>query len=116
MTPARQLIPIIPVLIYYGIYFLSSNSFIKTKIFKLIAVLSFFVSWLLLVVPPLRYAASKDKLYAFASMHAPHWLVWFLPPFRDNLLVGIIQSIIYLLIIIFIYMKYSSKEKNKHKI
>lgn len=106
MTPARQLIPIVPVLIFYGIHFLNSTSFIKTRLFRAMAVFSFFVSWLLTTVPPLRYAASKDKIYAFFSIHAPRWLLWIFPPFRDSIMAGAIISAIYIMAIAALYFHY----------
>jgi hypothetical protein len=113
MTPARQLIPVLPALIFYGAYFMDSTSFVKTRAFKVIAALSFFVSWLLAVVPPLRYAASKDKIYSFISARAPGQLLWILPPFRDNVTAGLAVSGVYVLVIAAAYFTYTRVETKK---
>jgi hypothetical protein len=110
MTPARQLIPVLPAFIFYGAYFMDSTAFIKTRFFKAMAVLSFFVSWLLAVVPPLRYASSKDKIYSFISAHVPGQLLWVLPPFRDNIAAGLAVSGVYILVIAAAYFVYAGQE------
>jgi len=111
MTPARQLLPIIPVFIYYAAYFLESADFIKTGFFKILAAASFFISWLLAVVPPLRYGASKFKIYDFISRHAPRRITWLLPPFCDNTTAGLVIASVYLAAIITAYYFYVSKGK-----
>jgi hypothetical protein len=111
MTPARQLLPVIFVFIFYAVYFLDSTVFIKTKFFKVLLIISFFVSWLLTAVPSLRYGASKDKIYNFLSSHAPRQLFWVVPPFRDNITAGTAESLIYLAIIIISYYYILNKRK-----
>jgi hypothetical protein len=111
MTPARQLMPAVPALIFYGAYFLQHSLLVRTRIFKGLAFLSFFVSWLLMSIPPLRYAASKDKIYGFISAHAPKWALWFFPAFRDNIPAAIIESIICIIIISILFYFYAPKDE-----
>jgi hypothetical protein len=112
MTPARQLIPIIAVIIFYAVYFFDSTLFIRTGYFKILAIFSFFISWLLTVIPSLRYGASKDKIYDFLSQHLPRIFFWILPPFRDNITAGIVESLFYLVVIMASYW-YLMRKNNK---
>lgn len=111
ITPARQMIPILPVFAIYGVYFIQQSGFIKTKFFKIISWYSLIVSYMLMVFPVLRYIASKEKIYPFLDRHN---LLWFLPNFYDNIGLKHMITVVYFIAIILLFFKYAPKEKNEN--
>lgn len=113
MTPGRQLIPVIPIFVFYAAYFIESLNFLKTRLFKFLFTASLLFSWLLAVFPPLRYGASKNKIYAFITARAPEQLLWFFPPFTESTAAGMAVSAVYIAIIITGYYYYAGSSNTK---
>ncbi len=111
MTPARQMIPILPIAAFYGVYFMREVSFEKTRLFKVMAACAVFISCVLMAFPPIRYAASRDKIYAFLESRGADFL-WFAPSFREIFDFSHLIIIPYIIIIITLYFVYT-KRKNK---
>jgi len=104
MTPARQLIPIIPFFIFSAAYFASHTNVIRAYFFKLIIAASLLASWMMACLPPLRYYASKEKIYFFSHAKLGKQALWLLPPFMENTAAGFTVSLIYLLILSAVYL------------
>ena len=103
MTPARQIIPLIPLLILFAAYFIDSINIIKTKLFNFLFFLSVLTAWLLNSFPLLRYSMSKDKIYVALKKIFPDWILFIIPAFRENLFLASITSCIFISIIILCY-------------
>ncbi len=110
MTPARQLIPVLPVFIYYTAYFLERTEFIKTKIFKILISFSFFISYFLMIIPAIRYFSGKEKIYAVLQNSFFKKILYFFPSFYDNIIYNYFLVIIYFTIIILLFLKLNSKK------
>ncbi len=111
ITPARQMIPILPIAAFYGVYFMREVSFEKTRLFKVMAACAAFISCILMAFPPIRYAASRDKIYAFLESRGAEFL-WLAPSFRETFDFSHLIIIPYIIIIITLYFVYT-KRKNK---
>lgn len=109
MTPARQLIPLVPALVYYAAYFCENLAFARSRIFRALLGLSLIISWLLAAAPVLRYEASKMKIYAFLSHKIPAVMLWLLPPFRENTAAGLAVSGLYAALMAWMYAYALSK-------
>jgi len=103
MTPARQMTPVIPVFALLGAYFFEHSSFIRTKLFKPLFVISLGISWMLAAFPLLRYGSSKDKIYAAMSKVVPAELFWVLPPFTENTAIGFSVALFYAVLMVLAY-------------
>jgi len=102
MTPARQMIPLLPAWAFYMAYFMKETSFNETKLFKWTAFISVFIAYLLMVFPVLRYASSKHKIYSlFESFNIP----WLIPSFTGT------SSFSYLIIILYYARRGIIREK-----
>jgi len=110
MTPARQLIPAVFVFAVYTAFFDLKYGLADKKIFKLAAVYSLIVSYILFCMPFLRYAATKDKIAAYAAAHSLN-LGWFFPDFHDN--ITFIHMVFIVLTVVFTAaaVKYAKKGK-----
>jgi len=84
MAPARQMIPAACVWAVYAAVFISDAAIKQGKIISVLAVFSVAVSAVLSAFPFLRYAASKDKIYAVIAQKAGY-LLWLFPSYRDKI-------------------------------
>lgn len=84
MAPARQLIPAACVWAVYAAVFISKNNLQKNNTVKITVLFSVFFSAILSILPFLRYAASKDKIYSLISTKAGY-LLWLFPTYRDKI-------------------------------
>jgi hypothetical protein len=107
MTPARQLIPVIPALVIAAAYFIENTGFIKTGLFKFLASISVFISFLLMVLPVFRYGSGKEKIYAVISAKAPA-LMWIFPSFSAIITPVYFMTAVYVLIITVLFFRYKS--------
>lgn len=110
MTPARQLIPVLPVFAFYTAYFLNKSEFIKTKFFKILISLSFIISYILMIIPAIRYLSGKEKIYSALQTSLLKNILWFLPSFYDNMFKNYLIVLFYLLIIILLFLKFNPEK------
>ena len=107
MTPARQMVPIVLVWGFYAAYFLQETDFLKTRLFKAAAGISVFISYMLMVVPALRYTSAKEKVYTLFSKSQFNFL-WLFPSFRDTISIAQITIVLlYVAVIIGLFFRYS---------
>jgi hypothetical protein len=102
MTPARQLIPIIPSLAITAAYYLEKTGLIRDRLIKLAAAISVFISFVLMVLPVIRYGSGKEKIYAVISSKFPA-LMWIFPTFSDIITPVYFVTAAYTLIIIIVF-------------
>lgn len=102
MTPARQLIPIIPSLAIAAAYYLEKTGLIRDRLIKFAAVISVFISFVLMVLPVIRYGSGKEKIYAIISSKFPA-LMWIFPTFNDIITPVYFVTAAYTLIIIIVF-------------
>ncbi len=111
MTPARQLIPVLPVFAFYVAYFLEKTEFIKTIFFKILITFSFFITYILMIVPAIRYLSGKEKIYEILQKTILAKLLWFFPSFYDNIIQNYFIVTFYIIIILLFLIFYLKKEK-----
>jgi hypothetical protein len=111
MTPARQLIPVLPVFVFYISFFLENTQFIKTKLFKMLFIISIFWAYIFMIVPAIRYLSGKEKIYPIFIKTKVKFLLWFLPSFYDKINFNHYLTFFYLIIIILLYFKYKPGKK-----
>ncbi|MCX8093961.1 MAG: hypothetical protein N3E50_07355 [Candidatus Goldbacteria bacterium] len=116
MTPARQLVPVIPLFIIFAAYFIESFNILNSKLFRVLWILSIFLSWLSTSFPILRYSSSKDKIYLLISKIIPEWILLIIPSFRKNIPAAIIISFFFILIIFYLFNKILKYQDKKIKI
>jgi len=106
MTPARQLIPVVPVFALYAAIFMQETDFHRTRLFKFFAGAAIAVSYILMCVPALRYAGSKDKIWKLAENTEINFM-WLLPSFNDIITFTHLIAAVYIGLIVFLFFKYS---------
>lgn len=106
MTPARQMVPLTGVLILYAGYFIKETKFERTKLFMGMCVTAIGTSFILFWLPFLRYAATKDKIYAALGKTGSYFL-WILPSFRDKINAQHLMIALYVALIAVLFFKYS---------
>lgn len=107
MTPARQLVPVLPVAALYSLILFRE----KSRLFAAVAAISLIIGWMLAAVPLLRYASSRDKIFRALEAKAPGFM-WFFPDFNAILTPALAVAAVYLLLIIagFFYIRALKKE------
>jgi hypothetical protein len=106
MIPARQMVPMAMVWAVFYAYFIDITSFHKTKLFKCMFGAAMLSSFCMMVMPPLRYAVSKEKIYS-ALGSADKALLWIFPSFAKNPPVMDVMAAVYFAVIIWMFYRYS---------
>ena len=112
MTPARQMIPAILIGGFYAAYFIQETDFFKSRLFKLAAVISVLISYILMIVPALRYTSGKEKLYAVFEKMKFNFL-WFFPSFNDIITSAHLIVLLYAAVIIVLFFRYNKTEEDR---
>ena len=108
MYPARQMVPVLLVAGYYAAYFMQEKDFAGTGLFRFFTVYSVAVSYVLMIVPALRYFSGREKIYAEMSKLKFN-LLWLFPSFEEKITLHHLVIIVYSLIIVVLFFKYSRK-------
>jgi hypothetical protein len=102
MIPARQMVPMAMLWAVFYAYFIDKSGFQATKTFKAMFSITMISSFVMMSCPPLRYAVSKEKIYA-ALGSVDKILLWIFPSFAKNPPVMDIMAVFYFIGIIFMY-------------
>ncbi len=111
MIPARQMVPMAMMWAVFYAYFMDAMGFQKTKTFMIMLGVTLVSSFAMMAAPPLRYAVSKEKIYA-AIGSADKILLWIFPSFAKNPPVMDIMALVYFAAILMAF-GYITKAKNK---
>jgi hypothetical protein len=102
MIPARQMVPMAMVWAVFYAYFMDEMGFQRTKTFMVMLFTAFTASFCMMVLPPLRYAVSKEKIYtALGSIDRA--FLWIFPSFAKNPPVMDIMALVYFAVIIWAF-------------
>lgn len=112
MYPARQLLPVLAVAGYYAAYFMQERNFIRKKFFKFLAGFSLIVSYILMIVPALRYVSGREKIYPALEKLKLN-ILWFFPSFNDIITFRHLIIVLYAIVIVFIFVKYAELRKRQ---
>ena len=107
-VPARQMVPVLLVAGYYAAYFMQEKDFAGTGSFRFFTVYSVAVSYVLMIEPALRYFSGREKIYAEMSKLKFN-LLWLFPSFEEKITLHHLVIIVYSLIIVVLFFKYSRK-------